>query len=320
MTKKVLITGVTGFGGSHLAEFLLQKKEYKILGTSYTKTHKENTANIENSVAITRIDLSDAASVVSLIDKERPDYIYHLAALASPGDSFQNPSETIANNITAQVNILEAVKNAKLQSTAILIVSSADVYGMVALENVPIDENTPFMPINPYAVSKIAQDFLGLQYFLSYKLPIIRVRPFNHIGPRQSPHFVVASFAKRIAEIEKSKITGTLEVGDLTSVRDFTDVRDMVEAYELALIKGTPGDVYNIGSGKGYTINDILRKMISMSKVEITIKQDVELFRPSDTPKRICNFAKFSKLTGWHPKTAIDKTLKDTLDYWRNIV
>jgi len=176
------------------------------------------------------------------------------------------------------------------------------------------------MPTNPYAVSKIAQDFLGLQYFLSYGLKIVRVRPFNHIGPRQSPRFVVPSFAKQIAEIEKGKKENILHVGNLSSRRDFTDVRDMVAAYLLSLEKGDLGDVYNIGSGVSRQISKMLDMLLSLSSKKIDVEIDKSLFRPKDDPELVCDKSKFTKQTGWEPKIEIEKTLKDTLDYYRNIV
>ena len=201
-----------------------------------------------------------------------------------------------------------------------MVISSADVYGLVSKDDLPIKEQTNFMPANPYAVSKITQDFLGLQYFLSYKLKIIRARPFNHIGPRQSPHLVVSSFAKAIAEIEKGKREPVFDVGNLSAKRDFVDVRDMVVAYSKILEKGQDGEVYNIGRGASYQIKDILDKMLSFSSAKIEVKKDSDLFRPSDTPDLICDNSKLKKTIDWEPIIPIEKTLKDTLDYWRNII
>ena len=262
----------------------------------------------------------DNAKVFYLIDRLRPDLVFHLAALTSPKDSFDDPSVTMINNIKAQVNILDAVRKLGFKDTRILVVSSGEIYGLVDKEDLPIDEETVLRPTSPYSVSKITQDFLGLQYYLSHKLKIIRVRPFNHIGPRQSSVFVVSAFAKKIAEIEKNKLEPVLSVGNLESARDFTDVRDMVEAYVLAVEKGKKGEVYNLGSGKSYKISEILEKLLSLSSVKIKIEIDENLLRPVDIPNLVCDVTKFTKLTNWRPKISIDTTLKDTLDYWRNII
>jgi len=318
--KKVLITGVTGFAGNYLAEYLLSLKEYDISGTYLAEDSLNNIGFSKDKVNLIKADLSEEKAVSKIIREVSPSIIFHLAALTSPFDSFNNPVQTLTNNISLQVNILEAVRKYSLFDTKILIVSSADIYGLVGKENLPIDEETPLTPTSPYSVSKIAQDFLGLTYFLSYKLKVIRVRPFNHIGPRQSPSFVVSSFAKQIAEIEKGKKEPVLRVGNLESKRDFTDVKDMVRAYVLAVEKGECGDVYNIGSGFSYKISDILNKLIAMSSSKIKIEKDEALFRPSDNPDLVCDAGKFIKLTGWKPEISIDTTLRNTLDYWRNII
>lgn len=318
--KKVLITGITGFAGSYLAEHLLSSNKYDISGTYLFEESLNNVELAKDKLNLIKADLSEEKTVFKIIEDVSPDIIFHLAALTSPADSFKNPTITLTNNISLQVNLLEAVRKYNLLNTKILITSSADIYGQVAKEDLPIDEQTPLMPTNPYSVSKIAQDFLGLSYFLSYKLNIVRVRPFNHIGPRQSPNFVVSSFAKQIAEIEKGKKEPILHVGNLETKRDFTDVRDMVAAYVLAIEKGKDGEIYNIGSGTSYEISDILNKLISKSLSKIKVEKDETLFRPGDTPNLICDARKFTELTGWKPQISVDKTLEDTLDYWRNII
>jgi GDP-4-dehydro-6-deoxy-D-mannose reductase len=318
--KKVLITGITGFAGSYLAEHLLSTKKYDVSGTYLFEKSLINIENIKNKINLIKADLSEEKSVFEVVKNVSPSIVFHLAALTSPAESFKNPIKTLNNNISLQINLLEAIRKYNLIDTKIMIASSADVYGRVTKENLPIDEETPLMPTNPYSISKIAQDFLGLSYFLSYNLKIIRVRPFNHIGPRQSPSFVVSSFAKQIAEIEKKQKEPYLSVGNLEAKRDFTDVRDMVNAYILAVEKGENGDVYNIGSGVSYRIFDILNKLISMSSVKIEIKKNASLLRPNDDPELVCDNHKFNQLTGWKPRITLEETLKDTLDYWRNII
>lgn len=317
--KKAFITGITGFAGSFLAEHLLEEGKYEVSGTYLTDESLKSIASISNAIKIHKVDLQDAQEIRKIILEEKPDMIFHLAALTAPGESFENPSDFITNNIIVQVNLLEAVRKAQI-SFRMLIVSSAEVYGNVSVSDLPIDEEAELRPVNPYAVSKVACDFLGLQYFLSYKLPIVRVRPFNHIGPRQSPSFVVAAFAKKIAEIEKHKIPPVIKVGNLSPKRDFTDVRDTVWGYQLLIEKGEPGEVYNIGSGRSYEIKYILDTLLSFSDKKITIETDSTLMRPVDVPELVCDNSKIKNTTGWEPKIPIEQTLKETLNYWRSQV
>ena len=308
--KKVLVTGATGFVGKYLTD-LLAEKNLEVHGTSL----EEGASNRKK--IITKLYLKDENQVSKLISTLKPDMIFHLAALTSPKDSFKNPKETFINNIGAEINILEALKNQKLKSR-IIIISSAEIYGMVDPSDLPIDEDTPLNPTNPYAVSKLAQDFLALQYHLAHKLDVVRLRPFNHTGPGQSPNFVIPAFAKKIAEIEKGKLD-KLTVGNLEGKRDFTDVRDMAKAYEMASEMGRTGEVYNIGSGMSYKIGEILDKLLSLSTVKIKVEQDPTLFMPLDNPELVCDFSKFASGTGWKPQIPIDQTLRETLDYWRSI-
>ena len=318
--RNILITGISGFAGSFLAEYLVSQNKGKISGTYLEETSLDNIENVKTKVNLFKLNLTDEKKVFDIVLETKPDIIFHLAALTSPWASFDNPFETIENNVKAQLNLLEAVRKLDILNTRILIVSSAEVYGIVEKKDLPIDEDTKLMPASPYAVSKITQDFLALQYFLSYDIKTIRVRPFNHIGPRQTSYFVVSAFAKKIAEIEKGKTDDILFVGNLDTKRDFTDVRDMVAAYSLIIEKGEAGEVYNIGSGKSYKISEILDKMLSLSKTKIKVRVDESLLRPSDNPDLLCDRSKFTNLTGWKPEIPIDRTLKDTLDYWRNII
>jgi GDP-4-dehydro-6-deoxy-D-mannose reductase len=320
MGNKILITGASGFVGSHLIDHLGKDTDNLLFGTSFSKKHTNNLEQNQTRIQMSEVDLQNEGEVYELIDKVKPDVIYHLAAFTSPADSFKSPRETVLNNIACQINIFEAMRKSELLNSKTLVVSSADIYGSVKREDLPMDEDTPLNPTNPYAVSKLAQDFLGRQYFLSYGLKTIRVRPFNHVGPGQSPNFAISAFAQKIAEIEKSKREPVLPVGNLEAKRDFTDVRDVVRAYSLLMEKGEFGEVYNIGSGKSYKIAEILDILLSFSSAKITVKVDESLFRPIDNPELVCDPERINKLTGWTPEIQIEKTLKDTLDYWRNII
>lgn len=306
--KKILITGITGFVGNHLKD-LLNNSKYEVHGTSLS------TENQEGKVHIHKVNLLDEENVFNLVKDLRPDLVIHLAALSSPKKSFENPKEFLQNNTDAELNLLLAIKKSET-NPRILIISSGEIYG--SQEKLPINEEAPLFPTSPYSVSKITQDYLALQYFLSENMDIIRVRPFNHIGPGQSDEFVVSSFAKQIAEIEKSD--GVVKVGNLSAKRDFTDVRDMVKAYMLLLEKGKSGEVYNIGRGTSYEVKFILDTLIALSGKEIKTEVDKSRLRPIDIPDIICDNTKIHEAIGWTPEIPIEKTLQDTLDYWRQII
>ncbi|HZE87561.1 MAG TPA: GDP-mannose 4,6-dehydratase [Methylomirabilota bacterium] len=318
--KKILITGISGFVGKFLAEHLLSKGEYEIVGTYRSENSISQLDTIKNSIKLEKADLLDPEAVAHVITSNKPDAIFHLAAMTSPKESFDNPSQTITNNITSQLNILEVLRTNAMKQVRTLIIASSEVYGMIDKSDLPVDEETKLQPISPYAVSKIAQDYLGLQYYLTHKLDIIRVRPFNHVGPGQSNRFIVSDFAQQIAEIEKGKRDPVMKVGNLDAKRDFTDVRDIVKAYGLLLEKGVAGDVYNIGSGRSYKIKDILSILLSFSKKETKIVTDPAKVRPVDIEEIICDSSKLHTLTGWKTEITLEKTLQDVLDYWREIV
>lgn len=318
--KKILITGITGFAGSHLAELLLQDSDVEIFGTYVSEKNIHAIESLRQRIQLRKVELTNYEEVENLISEIMPDIIYHLAALPSPADSFKNPALYLQNNINAELYLLEAVKTHELLQTKILIISTSEVYGLVGQEDLPIDEDTPLRPVSPYGVSKIAQDFLGLQYHLAYNLSIVRVRPFGHIGPRLSEQFASSSFAKKIAEIEAGKREPILTVGNLDSRRDLTDVRDIVRAYKLLIEKGIVGDVYNLGSGISYKTGYILTTLLSYSKTPIEIKTDTSLFRPNDIPELRCDNRKIKELTGWEPTVSLETSLQDTLDYWRKVI
>ncbi len=313
--KKALVTGIAGFAGSHLAEYLLTK-DFTVFGFYHPKHPIDNLDSIKSKLNLIPADILDPARVSEGIKNVTPDYVFHLAAFSSPPASFISPRETLENNINGQINILEALKTIKSKAK-ILVIGSADEYGKINEKDLPATEGTPLLPISPYAVSKVAQDLLGYQFFLTEGLNIVRVRPFNHIGPRQSHAFAIPSFAAQIGEIE-TRGGGVLKVGNLENRRDFTDVRDMVRAYLLALEKGEPGEVYNIGSGKAVKIADILSKMISLAKVKINVEKDEMRVPPSDIKIIYANYSKFKNKTGWSPKIPLETTLFDTIEYERH--
>jgi len=316
---RVLVTGIAGFVGSHLAEFLLAKKNIKVFGIDRWLTRLDNIEHIKNKIKIIECDLTDPFSTTKEIEKIRPDLIFHLAAQSFVPTSWNAPHDTLTTNIIGQLNIFESVRKHRMD-TRIQIACSSEEYGLVHKNEVPIKETNPLRPLSPYAVSKVAQDFLGYQYFKSYKMFIVRTRGFNHTGPRRGENFVTSNFAKQIALIEKGKQRPVIEVGNLNAIRDFTDVRDMIRGYWLALQKGKPGEEYNICSGRGIEIKNMLQLLLNMSKTKITVHQDASRLRPSDVEILVGSYKKFNKQTGWKPQIPFEKTIRDLLNYWREKV
>lgn len=317
--KKVLITGITGFTGSHLAELLLNKKDVKLFGIKRWRSKIDNVSHIKDKMILTDCDIKDSSSVREILAEIKPDMIFHLAAQSFVMASWNLPSETLTTNIIGELNIFEAVRHIGI-NPLIQIAGSSEEYGLVRKEDIPIKETTILNPVSPYAVSKVTQDLLAYQYYKSYGLKIIRTRAFNHSGPRRAEVFATSNFAYQIARIEAGVQEPTLCVGNLSTIRDFTDVRDTVKAYWLALDKGEAGDVYNICSGKGYSIKETLEILKGYSKKDFSIRKDQARLRPSDVPILIGDNTKFVKQTGWRPEIPFEKTLKDTLDYWRSQV
>lgn len=316
--QKVLITGVTGFVGSHLAEFLLERKDVKIYGILRWRSKTENIDHIKSKLKLYECDIRDASSVRKVINEIKPDKIFHLSAQSFVPASWNAPAETLITNILGELNIFEAVRNIGIHSK-IQIAGSSEEYGMVYKEELPVKETNPLRPLSPYGVSKVGQDLLGYQYFKSFNMHIVRTRGFNHSGPRRGEPFAESNFAKQIAMVERGLQKPVIYVGNLEARRDYTDVRDMVRAYWLALEKGSPGEVYNICTTKAYSMEDVLNILLSFSKArkKIKIKKDPARLRPSDVPVLVGDNSKFVKKTGWSPKIGFKETLKDLLDYWR---
>lgn len=311
--KKILITGAGGFVGSHLIKYLQDNTDYTIYATAYS--NNSHATNLLPGSHLFVGDLTDYSYTEKVIMDSQPDIIFHLAALSVVHNSVKKAQKILTSNLILQHNLLEAVKSHS-SSTRIVAICSANEYGKVDASDVPIDELTPLKPLNPYAVSKITQEFLSLQYHLAYGMDIVILRPFNHIGERQSDNFAISAFAKQIVSIEKG-LQDKLKVGSLDAIRDFTDVKDMVKAYVLAATKCEPGEIYNIGSGSGVSIQDALSMLIKLSTSKIEIEQDESRMRSSDVPLLIADSSKFTKLTGWKPEILLEKTLERVLNYWR---
>ena len=311
---RALITGAGGFVGGHLVNYLLAQPDLALHAAVFLPPG-QNPRLDSLPVAQHPLDLRDADAVRSLIEEVRPDLVFHLAAQADVAKSFTNAWETLENNIHAQLNVLEALCQVKPDART-LVVSSAEIYGSGATGE-PLDENHPFAPSNPYSVSKVAQDMLGLQYFLAYHLPVIRARPFNHMGPGQGSGFVAADFASQIAAIEAGQREPVMFVGNLSAERDFTDARDVVRAYALMLAQGEPGEAYNVGSGKGYSIQSLLDTLLSYSTTRIEVRHDPARMRPSDVPRRVGDSTRLRQRTGWEPLIPFEQSLLDILNDWR---
>lgn len=316
--EKALVTGITGFAGSHLAELLL-KENVEVHGIQRWRSKNDNIEGIKEKIHFHEADLLDAHSLYKVVDEVRPKYIFHLAAQSYVQSSWASPANTLEVNITGSVHLFEAVRKSDPDIT-IQIACSSEEYGKVLSNELPIRETNPLRPLSPYAVSKLAMDYLGYQYFESYKLKIIRTRGFNHTGPRRGDVFAESTFAKQIAEIEKGKREPVVHVGNLDAIRDYTDVRDMVRAYYVAVEKCKPGEVYNIATGTGWKIKDVLNILLSMSKVKIKVQPDKDRMRPSDVEVLIGDASKFLKQTGWKPEIPFRKTMEDLLNYWREKV
>jgi len=321
--ERVLVTGITGFVGSHLADYILEGfPEVKILGLVRWRAPKENIRHILDKITLCHGDLVDLPSLKSTLVEHRPDIIFHLAAQSYVDFSFKAPVATLEANIIGTCNLLEAIKELKFSSgydPIIHICSSSEVYGQVKEDEVPIKEDNPFRPASPYAVSKVAEDMLGFQYWLSWKIKTIRTRMFTHTGPRRGEVFAESTFAKQIAAIEAGLMPPIIKVGNLESIRTFLDVRDAVKAYWILVNRCLPGEVYNVGGAETMTIGEMLNRLVKLSTVKnIAIEVDPGRLRPSDVTLQIPCIDKFVKATGWQPEIKFEKTLEDTLNYWRS--
>ena len=310
---RALITGIGGFVGRHLANHLLEE------GDDVCGLGRAGDVSGISSIRVFHADLTERPAVECVVQEARPEAVYHLAAQSSPAESLEDAWATIGNNLLAQLNLFEALLSAGLRPR-VLVIGSSDEYGRVRPEELPTHENVPLRPTTPYAVSKVGQDVMGFQYFARHAMPIVRVRPFNHTGPGHDERFVVPSFARQLAQIEAGLREPVLHVGNLNVERDFTDARDMVRAYRLALTDGVPGEVYNLGRGRSVRIAQMVDELTTMCRVRVDTLVDPALLRPSDVPRQEADTRKFTSLTGWQPRIPWHTTLRDTLDFWREKV
>lgn len=342
---RVLITGITGFAGSHLAEYLLERGDVEVYGACRWRSRLDNLSDLARqgrlnlrgvdavfssstqlqaardpkAVNLLQGDMADPYQMRELIQLTTPDRIFHLAAQSFVPTSWSAPAETFQINTLGQIHLFEAVRAAGIEPL-IHVAGSSEEYGLVYPDEVPIKESNPFRPLSPYAVSKVAQELLALQYHHSYGLRVVVTRGFNHTGPRHGPVLSCSNFARQIAEIEAGLVAPELHVGDLTTKRDWVDVRDVVRGYWLALEKGVPGQVYNIGSGTTRTIQSMLDMLLALSPAKISVRQDASRLRPSDVPILWADDTKFRTQTGWEPRIPFEKTMADLLEHWRKKV
>ena len=310
---KALVIGGAGFVGNYLIERLICEG-HKVYATCLPNEKIEN-AECESF----SLDILDKSAAKEILSDVKPDWIFHLAAQSSVSYSWKNPQLTVDVNIKGTVNVLDAMRESGLDKTRIILIGSGEEYGYIREGACPIKETEPLNPGNIYAATKACQSMIGSIYARAYGMDIVMVRAFNHIGPAQLTQFVVADFCNQAAEIEKGNRKPEISVGNLAVKRDFTDVRDIVRAYELLAEKGVSGKIYNVGSGKAVLIEDILKLIVSKSTAEITVSVDKARLRPADVPVIEADISEIKADTGWEPEISLEKTIEDTLNYWRNM-
>lgn len=312
---RILLTGIAGFAGSHLAEYLLTNvPDAEVHGVVHR--HDWRIQRLRKRLHLHRGDLRNALWVDELVRNVQPDVVMHLAAWSDVGGSWQQPWATYELNIQCQLHLLEALLRSRPECRT-LIVTSNEVYGLLHLRDLPVDEQTAFRPNSPYGVSKVAQDMMGLQYWNSHQLPTLRARSFNHVGPSQSDDFVASAFARQIAEIEAGLREPIVSVGNLEAERDFTDVRDVVRAYWAIVQDGDAGEAYNVGSGQAHSVRWVLDTLLALTPAQVEIVVDPNRLRPSDVPVSVCDNRKLAAATGWRPEITLVDSLRDLLDSWR---
>lgn len=318
-SPRVFITGIAGFAGSHLAELCLAAGD-TVFGTWLPGTSTRNLTAIHANIDLTSVDMLDPKALARVLKRARPTWIIHLAASTSVGDSFASPGATIRNNVISSLNLLEAIRqDRKLMRSVekIVMLASNEVYGKVRPSMIPVDENTPLRPVNPYGASKAAVDLIAESYRASFGLPTVRVRASNHTGPRQAPGFVVPDFCSAIARLERSSGKREMKVGDLSARRDFSDVRDIVKGYRLLALHGKPGVVYHLGSGKVRSIQSVLDSLLKLATQPIKTVVDPRKLRPVEVPILRADISRAQRDVGFRPWIPWNQTLLDTLEYYR---
>lgn len=313
LAMKSLIIGAAGFVGAYLIRHLRDDLKHEVIVTKMPQEQiHERTARVYD------LNILQKENITQLLEREKPDCIFHLAAQSSVALSWKNPALTVDVNIKGSVNLLDAVRESG-QHPRILLIGSGEEYGRILPEETPIKEDNRLRPGNIYAATKACQNMIGKIYSDAYGMDIMMVRAFNHTGPNQAPIFVVADFCKQVADIEYGLQEPVLRVGNLNSKRDFTDVRDVVRAYGLLSGKGEKGHTYNVGSGRAVSIESILQMIVSMSESHIEVVIDPEKFRPIDIPVIEADTSKLYECTGWKPEIELEKTIQETLDYYRKL-
>ncbi len=317
---RILVTGITGFAGRYLAEHLIEHlPEATVWGLVRWNSETELLGPVAPLIRFVEGDLMDAPSLVRALRASRPDVLFHLAAASTVSSSWITPAEVLQVNAVGEVHLLEALRSLDMEPR-VVVACSGEEYGALPAHLLPATEETPLAPVSPYGVSKAAQDLLAGQYASAYALPIVRLRLFNHTGPRRPSRFVASSFARQIAEIEAGQRPPRLEVGDLEVVRDFTDVRDVARAYRLAASRGKPGAVYNVCSGRPVTIRQLLDRLLAMSDEAVEVRVDPGRLRTADIPELWGSHRLFTEVTGWEPVIPLEQTLHDLLEWWRREV
>jgi len=308
-----LITGVTGFVGSYLAEFLLNKG-YDVYGTIRWRSRMENIEHIKDKLILMEADIRDAHSMEELIREVKPGFIYHLAAQSYVPASFTAPIDVMETNLHGTINILEAVRKFSPQ-TRMLTAGSSEEYGLVYPDEIPIKESNELRPQSPYAVSKVGQDKISLMYARAYDLKVMVSRAFNHEGVRRGDVFVTQVIAKQAAEIKKGK-RKYFTLGNLAAKRDFSDVRDIIRGYHLIVTKGKPGEVYNLGSGKAISIKELVNMISEIAGIPNKVVNDPSRMRPADVPILLCDYSKIKRELGWVPRIPFSQTIKEMYEWW----
>ena len=304
--------------GSHLADFILKESsDSKIFGTKRWRSSLANVKHLKDKIELVDCNLMDGSAVIQTIERIKPDIVFHLAAQSYVPESWRSPAATLTDNMMMQLNLLEAIRFSGLEPV-IQLACSSEEYGMVKEHELPINESNELRPLSPYGVSKVTQDMMGYQYWASYGMKIIRTRTFNHEGPRRGEVFVTSNFAKQIAEIELGLRDPVLKVGNLSAKRDWTDVRDIVRAYWLAVHHCNPGEAYVLASGQSRSIQELVDFLLSLSTKNIQIELDPERLRPSDVPLLEGDSSKFRACTGWQPEYTFEQMIEDLLNYWRD--